>query len=487
MNIHVSSDVKSEIPILVGVYEGRILGNASLIPQLDVVMQRLSWIKLGKGKSIDICVESGNRVIFLDVNPSESLYDIRCQGGGLWSICQSLSYDRLQLIPWSSHPEELLYGVKLRDWRFDCYRTKFNPLPDLFCKDLYVLYQDVESNILPLVQRVQRYYGRIDSLHWVRQKCNEPANILTPQKFAQDLSEFSELGVQVEIIDKASLEAKGFGALLAVGQGSINDSCLAVLRWHGETDVNSPWVTFVGKGVTFDTGGVSLKPSSGMDTMKMDMAGAAVVAGVLRAAAIDKLPLNVSAVIPLVENSISGSAQRPGDIVRSLSGQTIEVLNTDAEGRLVLADALWYAQDQFCPELIIDVATLTGAVKIALGSEYAGIFGTCEKLIEDIKVCGQKEGEKFWCLPLDPAFDRALDSECADMKNIASSGYGAGSSIGAQFLKRFIKSEQKWVHLDIANVDHLTSDHALCPKGGVGFGMQTLYSFLLKRATGLSL
>ncbi|ETZ05227.1 MULTISPECIES: leucyl aminopeptidase [Holospora] len=483
MHVHITADIQKNIPLVLAVCDGEILGEKSLIPQSDTVKQALSMLKLGKGKYVDICVESGQRIIFLDVGTFESVYEIRCQGGALWNLCQSLSYSALQILPWSSFPEELLYGLMLKGWRFDGYRTKSNPLPKLFCKDLYVIYNESIKGAPSLTQQIERYRTSIESIHWTRQRCNEPANILTPQKFSQDLTEFSEFGIRVEIIEKASLESLGFGALLGVAQGSIHEARLAVLQWHGAASCDAPWVTLVGKGVTFDTGGVSLKPSSGMESMKMDMSGAAVVAGVIRAAAIDKLPLNLSVVIPLVENAISGTAQRPGDIVRSLSGQTIEVLNTDAEGRLILADALWYAQEKFNPHLIIDVATLTGAVRVALGPEYAGIFGTCEKTIEAIRTCGKEEGEKFWHLPLDSAFDRALDSDCADMKNIASPGYGAGSSIGAQFLKRFIKPEQKWIHLDIASVDHLTADHLLCPKGGSGFGVQTLYSFLLKKQT----
>ncbi|PPE03889.1 Cytosol aminopeptidase [Holospora curviuscula] len=473
MRIHITTETQAKIPIILAVCEGKIFGNILAISQLDAVKYTLSTLSVAKGKWVDIEVESGQRVIFWGINSFESIYEIRCQGGELWTLCQTLPYDAVQIFPWSSYPQELLYGIKVRDWRFDTYRTNAHPLPKLGCKDLYVVDQGSD-----LSHYIQRHYGRIDSLHWARQRCNEPANVLTPQKFAQHLKEFTQFGIQVEIIEKSALEGQGFGALLGVSQGSAQDPCLAVLQWNGahSSEVRT---TLVGKGVTFDTGGISLKPSSGMEDMKMDMSGAAVVAAVIRAAAIDKLPLNLYVVIPLVENSISGSAQRPGDIVFSLSGKSIEVLNTDAEGRLILADALWYAQERFSSQVIIDVATLTGAVKVALGPEYGGLFGTCETLIQTLKSCGALEGEKFWPLPLDPAFDRSLDSDHADMKNIANVGYGAGSSIGAQFLKRFIRPGQKWAHLDIANVDHVTVDHPLCPKGGCAFGVQTLYAYLL--------
>ena len=472
MHIYVKPKVQPKVPIVLIVCEGEILGNTALFSQAEAIKRVLSTVNLGKGKYIDFEVEPGQRVLLWGVVPCESVYETRCQGGLFWSLCQSLSYNALQILPWSVSPEILLYGIKLKGWRFDTYRTKAHPLPKLPCEELNILHHDAD-----LDQICQRYHGRINSLHWARQRCNEPANVLTPERFIH-LKEFTQFGIHVEIIEKAELKAQGFGALLGVGQGSCHDPYLAVLQWNG-ADPSAPRTTLVGKGVTFDTGGVSLKPSSGMEDMKMDMSGVAVVAGVIRALAIDKLPLNLSVVIPVVENSISGTAQRPSDIVYSLSGQSIEVLNTDAEGRLILADALWYAQERFSPQVIIDVATLTGAVKIALGLEYGGLFSTCKTLLHTLKTCGEEEGEKFWPLPLNPAFDRALDSDHADIKNIASAGYGAGSSIGAQFLKRFIRPGQKWAHLDTANVDHLAADHPLCPKGGCAFGFQTLYRYLV--------
>ena len=472
MDIYVKAKVQPKIPIVLGVHEGAILGNTALISQTEEIKRVLSKLHLEKGKYVDFEIETDHRILLWGVVPCDSVYETRCQGGLFWNLCQSLSYNSLQVLPWCNYPESLLYGIQLRDWRFDTYRTAAHSFPKLPCKHLYILDKDTQ-----LDKTYQHYQGRIESLHWARQRCNEPANVLTPEKFIQHLKEFTQFGIQVEIIEKADLKAQGFGALLGVAQGSCYDPYLAVLRWNG-ADSHVTQATLVGKGVTFDTGGVSLKPSFGMEDMKMDMSGAAVVAAVIRALAIDKIPLNISAVIPVVENAISGTAQRPGDIVYSLSGQSIEVLNTDAEGRLILADALWYAQERFSPQVLIDVATLTGAVKIALGPEYAGLFSTCANLLESLKACGVEEGEKFWPLPLDTAFDRALDSEHADIKNIASSGYGAGSSIGAQFLKRFIRPGQKWAHLDIANVGHLALDHPLCPKGGCAFGFQTLYRYL---------
>ena len=476
MHIHIQPHMNQELPLVLGVHEQKIMGDASHLEHYTELTSILNSLAILKNKYVDIRLASGQRVIFWNIVPNASPQETRKQGGHFWNLCQTLPYPRLQILPWTPHIDQFIYGLSVRDWRFDTYRTSARPMPEITCRDVTILTQD--QGLSCYVQEIQ---GRVTSLHWARQRCNEPGNVLTPTQFALDLQEFSEFNVHVQIIDRKELEEKGFGALVGVGKGSIYPPCLAVLQWKGGAK-DDKFLTFVGKGVTFDTGGISIKPSSGMEDMKMDMSGAAVVAALIRASAIDHLPLNISAVIPLVENAISGEAQRPGDIVTSLSGQTIEVLNTDAEGRLILADALWYAQEQFNPDVLIDVATLTGAARVALGPEYAALFGSCEELINEIKTCGAQESEKFWHMPLDSAFNRALDSEHADIKNIAAAGYGAGSSIGAQFLKRFVKPERRWAHLDIANVDYLTSDQPLCPKGGCAFSFQTLYRYLCVRA-----
>lgn len=478
MRIHIQHHMSQDLPLVIGVHEQRILGDTACLEHHAELSSVLSALSIAPNNHVDIRLASGQRVIFWSTNPNASPQDVRKQGGHFWSVCQTLPYPTLQVLPWTPYIDQFIYGVSVRDWRFDTYRTSARPMPALTCSDITIITQDQALSCYP-----EEIEGRISSLHWARQRCNEPANILTPTQFAQHLKQFSDLNIDVEIIERAELEEKGFGALIGVGQGSVYPPCLAVLQWKGGAP-DDAFLTFVGKGVTFDTGGISIKPSSGMEDMKMDMSGAAVVGALIRAAALDHLPLNISVVIPLVENAVSGEAQRPGDIVTSLSGQTIEVLNTDAEGRLILADALWYAQERFNPEVLVDIATLTGAARVALGPEYAPLFGSCESLVNDIKACGVQEGEKFWHMPLDPGFNRALDSDHADIKNIANAGYGAGSSIGAQFLKRFVKAEQRWAHLDIANVDHLTSDQPLCPKGGCAFGFQTLYRYLRSRAEG---
>ena len=286
------------------------------------------------------------------------------------------------------------------------------------------------------------------------------------------MTELRELGIDVEVLDEKKMKKLGFGALLGVGQGSVRPPRLVVMRWLGAKDKAAAPLAFVGKGITFDTGGISLKPGPGMEDMKWDMAGAGAVFGAMKAIAGRKAKANVVGVLALAENMPDGNAQRPGDIVTSLSGQTIEVLNTDAEGRLVLADALWYTQDRFKPRLMIDLATLTGAVIIALGSEYAAVFSNSDELVERLQASGKAVGENLWRLPLGDSYDREIDCDAADMKNI-SSGREAGSTIGAVFLQRFVNSVP-WAHLDIAGTAWSKKDKPTVPKGATGYGVRLL-------------
>jgi leucyl aminopeptidase len=306
---------------------------------------------------------------------------------------------------------------------------------------------------------------------------SEPANVIYPKSLAEiALKELSPLGVEIEILGADEMKKLGMNSLLAVAQGSENEPQLAVLRWNGGSKSESP-VAFVGKGVTFDSGGISLKPGDNMHEMRYDMAGSGTVLGLLKTVALNKLPVNVVGVMAMVENMPSGSAQRPGDIVKSMSGQTIEVLNTDAEGRMVLADALWYTQDRFNPKTIIDLATLTGAIVVALGHEFAGLFSNCDELAEQIYKSSLSTGEKVWRLPLTEHFDKGIDSEIADMQNIAKSNIRGGSITAAQFLKRFVNGK-RWAHIDIAGVETSDGDLFICSKGSTGFGVRLLYDFL---------
>ncbi|MFZ4808671.1 MAG: leucyl aminopeptidase [Hyphomicrobiaceae bacterium] len=286
-----------------------------------------------------------------------------------------------------------------------------------------------------------------DGVSLARDLVNEPANELGPVEFAETARALEALGVEVEVLDRPALEQIGMRTLLGVADGSVRPPRVVIMHWHGAKSKRTKPLCFIGKGVVFDTGGISIKPAAGMEDMKGDMAGAACVVGLMHALAARKAPVNVVGLIGLVENMPSGSAQRPGDIVRSLSGQTIEVINTDAEGRLVLADLLWYAQDRFKPRFMINLATLTGAILVALGKEHAGLFTNDDKLAEDLAAAGEATGEKVWRMPLGKAYDKMLESRFADMKNIG--GRFAGSITAAQFLQRFVNGVQ-WAHLDIA-------------------------------------
>jgi leucyl aminopeptidase len=308
-----------------------------------------------------------------------------------------------------------------------------------------------------------------------RDLVNEPANVLGPVEFAERMRGLTEHGLTVEVLDEEQLKALKMNALLAVGQGSARPSRVVAMQWNGAKSKRAKPVCFVGKGVCFDTGGISMKPAAGMEDMKGDMGGAACVAGLMLALAARKAPVNAVGLIGLTENMPSGTAQRPGDIVTSMSGQTIEVLNTDAEGRLVLADVLWYAQDRFKPRLIVDLATLTGAIMVALGKEYAGLFANDDRLAKELDSAGQLTGEKVWRMPLAKAYDKLIDSKTADMKNIG--GRHGGAITAAQFLQRFIK-DTPWAHIDVAGTAMDSTRNELNQSWGSGWGVRLLDRFV---------
>ncbi|MBI1206755.1 MAG: leucyl aminopeptidase [Azospirillum sp.] len=368
---------------------------------------------------------------------------------------------------------ELALGARLRSYRFDKYRTteKEDRKPSLIAVQLCCADPDAARHHFAAGDRIA------DGVFLTRDLVSEPANLLYPAVLAERCLPLAEHGVEVDILDRERLTRLGMGALLGVAQGSIREPRLVVLKYSGAPDATDQRpLAFVGKGVTFDTGGISIKPAAGMEDMKWDMGGAGVVIGLIKALAGRKAKVNVVGVVGLVENMPGGNAQRPGDIVTSLSGQTIEVLNTDAEGRLVLADCLWYTQDTLKPRLMVDLATLTGAVIVALGHRHAGLFANDDELARQLTEAGTKVGETLWRLPLDDAYDKDIESEVADMKNIGS-GRDAGSSIGAQFLQRFV-NKVPWAHLDIAGVTWSKKEAATVPKGGTGFGVRLLDRFV---------
>ena len=362
-------------------------------------------------------------------------------------------------------------GAQLRSYRFGKYHTKSE--------------NDSKPTLTTLTLRCRgaakakaEFRARdkiVQGVFMTRDLVTEPPNVIYPDSLAKRCKELTKLGVKVEVLGEPQMRRLGMGALLGVGQGSIRESRLVVMRWNGKRGAKAKKdkpVCFVGKGITFDTGGISLKPSGGMEEMKYDMGGSGVVIGLMKALAGRKAKVNAVGVIALAENMPGSNAQRPSDVVTSMSGQTIEVLNTDAEGRLVLADALHYANTRFKPQFIVDLATLTGAIIVALGSEYAGLFSNNDKLSERLSDAGEEVGELVWRLPQGEVFDKMLKSDIADMKNI-SGGRGAGSITAAQFLGRFV-GKTPWAHLDIAGVTWTKSDKPLSPKGATAFGVRLL-------------
>ncbi len=372
------------------------------------------------------------------------------------------------------------YGTQLRFYRFDKYRTRLKTGDKPALKALAIGTQDV-----PKARRVFASLEKVaESVFLTRDLVAEPANVIYPESLAKKCLELKAHGLKVDVLDEKQLARLGMGALLGVAQGSAKPPRVVTLSWQGNPSAKDKRpVVFVGKGVTFDTGGISLKPPGGMGEMKHDMAGAATVIGAMKALAARKAKVNAAGVIGLVENMPSGTAQRPGDIVTSLSGQTIEVLNTDAEGRLVLADSVWYAQEKFNPRFVIDLATLTGAIVIALGKEYAGLFSNDDKLAEQLYKAGEAVEERLWRFPMGEAYDKTLETPMADVKNISGSR-DAGSITGAQFIKRFVKKGMTWAHIDIAGVAERDKDRPTCPKGPTGFGVRLLDRFVAEYCEG---
>ena len=319
----------------------------------------------------------------------------------------------------------------------------------------------------------------INGVFLTRDLVSEPPNYLNPEKFVSEIKKLSTLGLKVDVFDSSKMKKIGMNALLGVAQGSKNLPYFVTITWKPNNSKNKKPLSFIGKGVCFDTGGISLKPAKFMEDMKYDMAGAGAVVGLMKTLALRKSKSYVVGAVALVENMPGGSAQRPGDIVKSYSGKTIEVLNTDAEGRLILADAIYYIDEQYKPELIVDLATLTGAIVVSLGSEYAGLFSNNDKLSEKLIKAGEIENEKLWRFPLHKNYDKLMDSKIADIQNINYSG-GAGSITAAQFLQRFLKNSTPWAHLDIAGMAWTKKDLETIPTGATGYGVKLLNKFVEK-------
>ena len=358
-----------------------------------------------------------------------------------------------------------LHGLKLKSYKFNLYKSKKNTKP-------------ISINVIGeknkfTVKNELRFKAIENGTFFARDLVSEPPNVLNPKEYVNRLLKLRKLGIKVTAYNEVQLKKLGMNSLLGVGRGSVNESFLVTLEWNGNKKDKKAPLSFVGKGVCFDTGGISLKPAKFMEEMKYDMAGSAVVAGLIQTLATRKAKVNAVGVVGLVENMPGGNAQRPGDIVKAYNGKTIEVLNTDAEGRLVLADALSFTEEKFKPKFIVDLATLTGAIIMALGEEYAGLFSNNDDLSNKLFKAGEKVKEKVWRLPLHENYDKLMNSPIADIQNINYSG-GAGSITAAQFLQRFVTNKTPWAHLDIAGMAFSKKAANLNPGGATGFGVRLL-------------
>jgi len=478
--------------VVAGVLEGRKLtpSAAALDKKCDGALSRAvkaSRFEGKKNQSLTIMAPSGtklDRILLIGFGKAKNItaLDAEKAGGQIYATLSSVgartvtvlvdALEGVDLKP-AETAARIGFGARLRSYRFDKYRTKekAEEKPSLKTIKIQCLHSAKARREFSNLDKV------VDGVFMTRDLVSEPSNILHPETLAGRARELTKLGVKVEVLGEARMKKLGMGALLGVGQGSIRESQLVVMQWNGASKsgrrgkADAP-IAFIGKGVTFDTGGISLKPSGGMEDMKWDMGGAGVVIGLMKALAGRKAKVNVVGVVGLVENMPGGNAQRPGDIVTSMSGQTIEVLNTDAEGRLVLADALHYTNDRFKPKFMVNLATLTGAIIISLGDQFAGLFSNDDKLSERLSDAGAAVEEKVWRFPLTIEYDKMLRSDAADMKNI-SGGRGAGSITAAQFLQRFV-GKTPWAHLDIAGVTWSKKDAPTVPKGGTAFGVRLL-------------
>ena len=423
-----------------------------------------------------IAHESGaQRLLLLGVGAA-SAEDLEKAGSAITAklLTSGESDATLDLAPLSVSADavaRMAAAAALRSWRYDSYRTK---LPEKQKPTLQAL------TLVGAPEGSEAAWARqsalVEGVSLTRELVTEPANIIYPESFVARCQRLKDAGVEIEVLGEAEMRAAGMGALLGVAQGSIREPKLLVMRWDGTNGAQKKPVVFVGKGVTFDTGGISLKPAAGMEDMKWDMGGAGAVAGAMLALAGRKAKAHVVGVCGLVENMPDGNAQRPGDVVTSMSGQTIEVINTDAEGRLVLCDAMTWVQKRFEPEYLVDLATLTGAMIISLGHEYGGLFSNDDGLAEKLTAAGKAVGDPLWRFPIGAAYDKLIDSPIADMKNVGPRE--GGSITAAQFLQRFVDEGVKWAHLDIAGMVWAAKPGTMWDKGATGFGVRLLDRFV---------
>ncbi len=426
-------------------------------------------IKDTEQKIITFDLSSKKKIILVSFKKNLSISDSENLGAKFYEVIKKIKKTEFivntNTLPFKSKNiiGHFLHGIKLKSYKFEKYKTKKNK------KDINII---AYGHNIPSSKDQIKFNAIEKGTFYTRDLVSEPGNILHPDEYAKRINSLRKFGLKINIFDEKKLKKMGMNTLLGVGQGSIRGSYLVTMEWNGLKDNSKP-LAFVGKGVCFDTGGISLKPAKFMEDMTYDMAGSAVVVGLMKSLALRKAKINAVGVVGLVENMPGGNAQRPGDIVKSYSGKTVEILNTDAEGRLVLADALTYTEQKFKPKFIVDLATLTGAIIVSLGSEYAGLFSNDDKLSNELMDAGENVEEKLWRMPLNKNYDKLIDSKNADMQNINYVG-GAGSTTAAQFLQRFILNKTPWAHLDIAGMAFSKYGGALNSGGATGYGVRLL-------------
>ena len=428
-----------------------------------------------KNKILSLNLDIDQKLIIILIVKKNESQNAEKLGANFYDYIKKNEIDNIEILG-SNFPSiknniqlnEFLHGSELKSYEFNLYKTKK--------KDKIINFNILKNKNLINKKTKPKLNAILQGVNFTKDLVSEPGNILHPDEYAKRLTKLRKYGLKVTVYDEKKLKKLGCNALLGVGQGSIRGSYLVTMEWKGNKSKSKP-LAFVGKGVCFDTGGISLKPARFMEDMTYDMAGSAVVVGLMKNFALRKAKINAVGVVGLVENMPGGNAQRPGDIVKSYSGKTIEVLNTDAEGRLVLADALTFTEKKFKPSFIVDLATLTGAIIVSLGSEYAGLFSNDDKLSKQIFDAGEKVDEKVWRLPLHKNYDKLMDSKNADMQNINYVG-GAGSTTAAQFLQRFIINKTPWAHLDIAGMAFSKYAGALNSGGATGYGVRLLNKFV---------
>ncbi len=428
-----------------------------------------------KGQSLDLLAPAGSdaaRVVLIGAGKAETFDGLGAETAAASAYAavkaSGLTTLRVQLSGDAALVAKAAFGVRLAAYRFDRYRTK-EPAEK---KPSITRTEIVTTDADGAMGAFKDLAALADAIAFSRDLVSEPPNVLYPAEFARRVKQLEELGLEVEILGEAEMIKLGMGSLIGVGQGSVRESQLAILKWNGADDKKAQPIAFVGKGVTFDTGGISIKGADGMEHMKTDMGGAAAVSGLMHILAARKAKVNAVGILGLVENMPDGNAQRPGDVVTSMSGQTIEIINTDAEGRLVLADAIWYCQQRFKPKFMVDLATLTGAIIVALGDDVGGLFSNNDELSNNLLAASKAEDEPLWRLPLPAHYDKKIDSVIADVKN--TGGRAGGSITAALFIQRFV-NDVPWAHLDIAGAAWKSpSPVPTIPEGATGFGVRLL-------------